>query len=311
MSPHASAAANSASPGAGAPGPMLPVLRPGQIDIMIPTFNESSHIEETVRNALTVGPVYVLDSLSTDGTQEIARRAGATVVEHPFENYSRQKNWGLDNLPFEGEWVFILDADERITPGLREEVLSVAVRGPETVGFFVNRVVIFMGREIRHGGLYPSWNLRFFRRGRCRYEDRAVHEHMMAEGPTDYLRDEMLHIRRESISEYIKKHIRYADLESEEWVKRKLGQDAGAKARHLFRDLLRYRQWLRREVWPVTPMRPVLRFVYMYLARLGFLDGRAGVHLGLLMASYEYMISLLYKDKLGAIREGRVKPPGA
>lgn len=275
------------------------------IEVFIPTLNEAAHIEQAVASGLQVGPVFVLDSLSTDGTQELARKAGATVIEHAWEGYSRQKNWGLDNLPFQGKWVFILDADERITPPLRDEVKRVAESQGEQVGFFVNRVVIFMGRAIRHGGLYPSWNLRFFRRGLCRYEDRAVHEHMICDGPTSYLKHEMLHIRRESISQYIDKHIDYADLESDEWVKQRLGQGGGAKAGSMFRDILRYRQWLRRKMWPRMPFRPMLRFVYMYFFRLGVLDRNPGFHLSLLMASYEYMISLLYRDKMLKIHEAK------
>lgn len=272
------------------------------IEVLIPTFNEAAHIQQAVASALAVGPVFVLDSCSTDGTQELARQAGATVIEHAFEGYARQKNWGLDNLPFKGDWVFILDADERITGPLRDEVLRAAKSSSTTMGYFVNRIVIFMGKQIRHGGLYPSWNLRFFRRGKCRYEDRAVHEHMVCDGPTEYLKHEMLHIRRETMTEYIRKHIQYADLESSEWVKVRTGAGGGARPSKMFRDVLRYRQWLRRRIWPRTPCRPLLRFMYMYFVRFGFLDGRAGYQLAQLMASYEYMISLLYRDKLARIR---------
>lgn len=267
------------------------------IEIMVPTLNEADHIRECVENASKLGPVFVLDSFSTDGTQEIARQAGATVVEHKFENYSSQKNWGLRNLPFQGEWVFILDADERITPSLRDEVNTKLPITPAN-GFFVNRVLLFMGREIRHGGLYPSWNLRVFRRGKAFYEDRSVHEHMVCENPVEYLKTEMLHIRRETLSQFIDKHVRYADMESNEWVKLKLGVSKVAKPAALFRNMLRYRQWLRREIWPRVPMRPLWRFIHMYFVRLGFLDGRPGWHLARLMMCYEYMISLLYKDKL-------------
>ena len=90
---------------------------------------------------------------------------------------------------------------------------------PKEDGFFINRLLIFMGRPVRHGGLYPSWNLRLFRRGKARYEQRAVHEHMVCNGGIDYLHEEMIHIRRESISQYIEKHIAYADMESDEWVR--------------------------------------------------------------------------------------------
>ncbi|CAN5799990.1 hypothetical protein BH11PLA1_BH11PLA1_13480 [soil metagenome] len=275
-----------------------------RIDIMIPTFNEAAHIRETVLNARALGNVYVLDSFSTDGTQQLARDAGATVVEHKFENYSKQKNWGLENLPFKGEWVFILDADERITPELAAELRRVGADPKAAEGYFVNRVVIMMGRAIRHGGMLPSWNLRFFKRGSCRYEDRSVHEHMMCDGRTEYLRHLMLHIRRETISEYIAKHIRYADMESDEWIKMRVGSDQAARANRLFRDLPRYRLYLRRDYWPFVPAKPMVRFVYMYIFRLGFLDGSAGWHLACLMGCYEYMISLLYREKRHRLQEG-------
>ncbi len=269
-----------------------------QINILIPTFNESRHIVEAITNAKQVGQVFVLDSESTDGTRELAQQAGAIVVNHPWEGYARQKNWGLDNLPWTGEWIFILDADERFTPKLQQELIRTVGSSNPATGYYVNRLMIFMGQPIRHGGLYPSWNLRLFRRGMARYEDRSVHEHMICQGATDYLRHQMLHIRSETMSQYIAKHIRYADLESDEWVKQRLGESRVAQSNELFRDMLRYRQWLRRHVWPRVPCRPALRFLYMYLVRLGILDGRPGWSLASLMANYEYMISLLYREKL-------------
>lgn len=268
------------------------------VEVLIPTLNEASHIAQCVINARELGPVFVLDSMSTDGTQELARQAGATVVEHAFVNYSDQKNWGLNNLPFQGEWIMILDADERITPPLRREIFRKLSANPKFDGYYVNRLLIFMGRAIRHGGLYPSWNLRLFRRGKARYEHRMVHEHMICDGPVDYLKQEMIHIRRESISQYIEKHIIYAEMESDEWVRRMQGIGSGAEPAALFKHALKYRQWIRREIWPRLPARPLWRFVYMYFVRFGFLDGRAGWHLAWLLASYEYMISLLHRDKM-------------
>jgi glycosyltransferase involved in cell wall biosynthesis len=283
--------------GGRAPGPPVDAQGVPLIEVMIPTFNEAAHIEETVANARQLGPVFVLDSLSTDGTQEIAGRAGATVVEHKFESYSKQKNWGLENLPMRGRWVFILDADERVTPALRDELVRVAQSGEAAAGYFVNRVVVFMGRQVRHGGLYPSWNLRFFRRGMCHYEDRSVHEHMICAGPTAFANELMVHIRRESISEYIAKHVRYADMESDEWVKQDRKEGGGAEPKRLFKDRLALRQTLRRKVWPRLPFKATVRFIYMYFFRLGILDGRAGWHLAQLMACYEFMTQLLYTDK--------------
>ena len=273
------------------------------VEVMIPTFNESDHIEEAVVNALKLGPVFVLDSISTDGTQEIARAAGATVVEHAFVNYSAQKNWGLENLPFAAEWVFILDADERITPALRREIVGKLARRPRADGYFISRQLLGMGRRIENGGLYPSWNLRLLRRGRAKYENRSVHEHVVCDGRTDYMRFEMLHLRRETISQYIGKHIRYADMESDEWLKWKLGNGRIESTASLFKDSLRARQWIRRNVWPRLPLRPLWRFVYMFFFRFGFLDGHAGWYMAQLMASYEYMISVLCKDKASKVTQ--------
>jgi glycosyltransferase involved in cell wall biosynthesis len=275
---------------------------PPRIDVMIPTFNEAEHIAETVANALKLGPVYVLDSCSTDGTQELARHAGATVVERAFTNYSDQKNWGLDHLPFTGDWIFILDADERLTPALCDEARAKLAENRRVMGYYINRVVIFMGKPIRHGGLYPSWNLRLFRRGKARYEERTVHEHMVCSGPTDYMHAEMLHLRRESLSRYLEKHIKYAELESQEWVKRRLGESTMGSSTTLFKDVLALRQWIRRNIWPRLPGRPLWRFMYMFFVRFGFMDGLPGWHLARLMACYEYMIGLLYKEKLSAAK---------
>ena len=273
------------------------------VEVMIPTLNEARHIAEAVANARKLGPVFVLDSFSNDGTQEIARQAGATVVEHKFENYSAQKNWGLDNLPFKGKWVFILDADERITPTLRKEILSRLGRRPAANGFYISRKLLAMGRKVEHGGLYPAWNLRLFKRGKARYEDRSVHEHVICEGIVDSMHFEMLHIRCETISQYLDKHIRYADMESDEWLKWKLGKSGDASAGKLFQSDLKFRQWVRREIWPVLPFRPLIRFVWMFFFRFGFLDGHAGWFLAQLMMCYEYMITLLYRDKVIAARE--------
>jgi glycosyltransferase involved in cell wall biosynthesis len=269
-----------------------------RVDVMIPTYNEADHIAETVANARRLGDVYVLDSCSTDGTQELARQAGATVVERPFTNYADQKNWGIDNLPFTGEWVFILDADERLTPALCAEVRSKLAENRRVMGYYINRVVIFMGKPIRHGGLYPSWNLRLFKRGKARYEERTVHEHMVCSGPTDYMHAEMLHLRRESLSRYLEKHIKYAELESQEWVKWRLGESTMGSSTSLFKDVLALRQWIRRNIWPRLPGRPLWRFMYMFFFRFGFMDGLPGWHLARLMACYEYMIGLLYKEKV-------------
>lgn len=280
-----------------------------KIDVIIPTRNEARHIATTVRSAKTIGRVFVLDSLSTDDTQALAREAGAEVYENKFISYAQQKNWALENLPLTGDWVYILDADELVTADLRGEILRVLPEAGDTAGYYINRQLYMFGRPVRHGGLYPSWNLRLFRRGKARYEDRSVHEHMICDGPTTYLKHPMLHVRLDTVERFISKHIHYADLESDEWVRHRFGVGGGARVDRLFHDALRARQWLRRNAWPRMPFRPLLRFTYMYVFRLGILDGRVGLHLAILMSQYEYMISLLYREKVRAIKSGKAPPP--
>src|SRR5690606_14213108 len=141
------------------------------------------------------------------------------VVEHEWPGYARQKNWALQTLPLESDWVLIVDADEVVLPELRDAILAVCARDPADVaeaGFYINRYFVFLGRRIRHCGFYPSWNLRLLKRGRARYEEREVHEHMIANGPTGYLRGHMEHNDRRGLEAYMAKHNRYSSLEARE-----------------------------------------------------------------------------------------------
>jgi hypothetical protein len=131
---------------------------------------------------------------------------------------------------------------------------------------------------------------------------------MIADGPTRYLKDLMLHIRDETMTDFISKHIRYADMESDEWLRDLVRRRRGVRAER-FEGAMRLRQYLRREVWPRVPLKPLIRFVYMYFVRLGILDGRAGWQLAVLMSNYEYMIELLFKEKRQQYAMGIV-PPG-
>lgn len=264
-----------------------------KIEVMIPTFNEEGQIREAIENAGQVGPVFVLDSLSKDRTREIAGEQGATVVEHPFENFSRQKNWGLENLPFKGDWVLVMDADERVTPALAEELHRIAADPSALSGYLINQIVIFMGCRIRFGGIFPKRKLMFFRRGQARYEDRTVHEGVVCHGKVGRCRAPMLHVRRETVHEFIAKHIRFADLESDQLIRAQFGEDAPDRLRPLAS-----RGPGRGDSLPRIPWRPVMRFLDMYILKLGFLDGRAGWHLASLMSTYEYMTLLMYREKL-------------
>ncbi|HLP84462.1 MAG TPA: glycosyltransferase family 2 protein, partial [Phycisphaerales bacterium] len=204
------------------------------VTVIIPTFNEEANLPYAIESVKGwADAVFVVDSESTDSTREIAQQHGATVVVQPWLGYARQKNWALTNLPITTEWVFILDADEAITPQLRDEILMIARGDPalqSVTGYYVNRLTYFLGKPIKHCGYFPSYNLRLFKRGKARYEEREVHEHMIVDGPTSRMRNLMLHEDRRGLEHLIAKHNRYSTLEARELTREQIlrkGEDAG------------------------------------------------------------------------------------
>ena len=264
------------------------------ISILIPTLNEEKNLSFALESCGFADQVFVLDSGSTDNTRQIAEQFKANFITHPWEGYARQKNWGLDHLPFNADWIFILDADEVITRQLREELVSVAMGEVQTdcVGYYINRYFVWEGQEIRHCGYYPSWNLRFFLRGKARYEDRDVHEHMVVDGPVGYLKGEMHHEDRRGRAFLWQKHLKYADLEAREMVKSIRGAAATGLKPSFFGNSLERRRAVKERIWPYLPARWFFRFIYMYILKRGFLDGLAGLDMCLFMARYEMQISL-------------------
>lgn len=299
-SAHATAGAHADTKGAGRAGR-------SNVEVMILCYNEAANLPHALESVMSwADAVYVVDSGSNDGSQEIARKAGATVMHQPWLGYARQKNWGLENLPFKGDWVFILDADESITPALRDELLALAAKPAASIpeaGFYVNRLTKFMGKPIRHAGYYPSYNLRFFRKGTARYEDREVHEHMVVSGKTGRLRHDMLHEDRRGLEHFIAKHNRYSTLEARELM-REMVLHQGDRATSLERGIA-MRRWLKNKVLPRLPLSGVWRFMYMYFLRLGFLDGLAGFRFCLLLSTYDTFISLKLAElrSIGADRK--------
>src|SRR5664280_2615960 len=140
------------------------------VSVLIPVLNEEGNIGECLASVVWSDDVVVVDSRSGDRTAEIARAGGARVVEFDWDgNLPKKKNWALANVDWKHPWVLVLDADERVTPELAEEIQAIAEE-TERHGFLINRRLIFLGRWIRHCGYYPSWNLRLFLHERGRYE---------------------------------------------------------------------------------------------------------------------------------------------
>jgi len=245
------------------------------IAVIILTYNEESNIAQALESVQGWSrQVFLLDSYSTDRTLEIAGRYPCTIVQNRFENYSKQRNFALEHLPIVSEWVFFLDADEWIPPELREEISTLIASNPPENGFFVKWRLFWMGRWIRRG-YYPTWILRLFRFGKARCEDRSINEHLVVEGGTGYLKNDFIHEDHKGVTDWVAKHNGYATREASELLIRS-SSDLQIDVR-LWGTQAERKRWLRYRLWNNLPplVRPFLYFVYRYVFRGGFLDGKA------------------------------------
>lgn len=258
----------------GGPPPPVPDLA-----VVILTRDEELHVERAVRNvAGWAGQVFVLDSHSRDRTCEIASAAGATVVQQPFESHRRQREFALRDLPVTTEWLAFLDADELFTDEIKTEIAE-ALRSapPEVAGFFLKRRFYWMNRWIRHGGIYPTWILRLVRRERAFMEPREINEHLGVHGETRRLQHDFLHVDLRTISDWLERHNRYGSLEALH-----LHRTSRTSAKRMPARLLgpqhQRKEWVRQRIFDRLPalLKPFAFFFYVYVLRLGFLDGRAG-----------------------------------
>lgn len=204
----------------------------------------------------------------------LARQFGASVVQHPFENYGAQRNWAIDNLSINRAWQLHLDADEWMDEELVKSILALQCE-PEHSGYFLPRYLRFLGRVLRHGGMSPTWHLRLFRTGAGRCEDRKYDQHfLLASGTSGRLSGAMIDDIRMPLTEWTARHNRWADGEVAELEAAETSGRVRPKARG---NPVEQKRFLRRQ-YDRVPLfvRPFLLFVYRYVFRLGFLDGTEG-----------------------------------
>jgi glycosyltransferase involved in cell wall biosynthesis len=254
------------------PGAMLP------ISVVILTFNSADTIGATVASARALSDdVHVVDSGSTDATLDIVRAAGASVASHPFESYGAQRNWAIATLALRHPWQLHLDDDERVTDELAAELRALfAGDGPPAgiAGYYVPRLVHFHGQPIRHGGMWPIHHMRLFRSGRGRCEDRKYDQHFYVDGATGTLRAPMIDDIRLSLGEWTARHNRWADAEVDEI----LAPSGSGVIQPGSGDPVAEKRALRSR-YNRAPLfwRALGLFLYRYVLRLGFLDGRWGL----------------------------------
>jgi glycosyltransferase involved in cell wall biosynthesis len=249
------------------------------LSVVILTMNEDRNLPDCLSSLHDLPcELFVVDSGSTDRTLEIARAGGAAVFSHAFENYGLQRNWALGNLPFSHEWVLNLDADERLTPELAREIAGALASVPDDIaGFLLRRRTVFLGRWIRHGGHYPNYQLRLFRRSAGCCEDRLYDQHFVVRGKVASLQNDYIDVVASDLTTWSQRHIRWAAAEADESLRRQTGNNSVRP--ELTGGPVARRRWLRSKVYGRAPLfvRPLSYWIYRYFIRLGFLDGKEGL----------------------------------
>ena len=245
------------------------------ISVIILTYNEELNLENCLKSIEDwASEVFIVDSHSTDKTLEIAKKYGAKTVQHAFENQARQFNWALDNLKIKSEWILRLDADEKMTDALWWEISAVLPKVPANInGFYIKRRVYFMGRWIKHAGVYPLWLLRLFKYGKGKSELKEIDEHIvLLEGKAGELKNDFIHDDKKSLSDWIQKHNDYSTREVETILN--LTSDIPALGGQPVR-----KRWLKEKFYYRLPLffRAFIYFHYRYFFCLGFLDGKEGM----------------------------------
>ena len=234
-----------------------------KISVTIITKDEARNIRDCLESVRWADEIVVVDSGSTDETLRICQGYQARVYQEEWTGFSRLKNSAIEKT--RNDWVLSLDADERVSPELREEIPRVLEREPSLDGYFMARKNFFLGRWIKRCGWYPDYNLRLFRKGRGRFLERAVHERVEIQGRTGTLKHPLIHDTYHSLSDFFLRMDRYSTLAAQEM------HAQGKKDR--FRDLF---------------FRPPFTFLQMYLLRAGFLEGYCGFLLSVLYSYYTF-----------------------
>lgn len=238
-----------------------------KISVVLITHNEESNLPRTLASVLPLvndglGEIIVLDSGSTDRTIEIAREHGAKLFVEPWKGFAEQKNSAMEKASM--DWVLQLDADEALEPALAEEIVEMLAGSSTDVGFWIPRKNFFLGRWIKHGGFFPDPKLRLIRRGAGKFGEYGAHPTMKVEGPTGKFSHALLHDAYPTLRSYIDHMNSYSSMGAQVAVERGRGRFSAAS----------------------IVFRPFLTFLYNYIFRMGFMDGREGLLLHLYHSVY-------------------------
>ncbi len=237
---------------------------------VILTYNEREHVTACVESARFADRVIVFDSFSTDDTPVLALEAGAELIQHPFADYASQRNAALEAVKGRADWVLFVDADERVTPALENEVLDV-IQNPDYAGWRVSRLNYIFGRLTRGAGWFPDYQTRLLRVGSARYDpERQVHEVVMLDGALGTLKEPLIHYNYKTPAQFAQKQRRYTFYDAT------ILYEAGVRPKP--------------QNYVLQPLR---QFWWRFVTLKGYRDGVHGLRLSLLMAWYEFRKYLL------------------
>jgi glycosyltransferase involved in cell wall biosynthesis len=271
------------------------------VSVLILTLNEEDNLPSCLDSVAWSNDVVVLDSGSQDDTVRLAKKRGARVVKRPFDNFAAHQNWALKNIKFKNKWVFYLDADERMTSDLKQELIAVSEkRDTKEVGFFVGRKNYFWGKWLKRS-FPPVPIYRFFIPGKVEFVEAGHGPAPIIRGPYGRLYPLFEHYNfSKGFDEWFERHNRYTSQEAREGLKKK--QELNLSG--LFSENAYLRRKNLKALRFHLPFKPFLKFIYMYFLKLGFLDGRPGFEYCVMQFCVECMIGLKMKE-LEMERQGR------
>ena len=266
------------------------------ISILILTKNEQQDLPGCLQSVMWSDDIHVYDSMSTDGTLEIAERFGAHVTQRPFDNWAAHQNWGLRSIAFKHPWVFYIDADERMTPELVQAVLEAVASARDEVAFRLQRRDFFMGTWLKHVQTSPFY-MRLFRPEKIRYE-RLAHPISIADGPVGQVPGYLDHFPfSKGIGHWIDRHNNnYSRLEAHQIISNRQAGKGFSWIKALTAKDFHQRRYHQKELFYRLPFRPLIKFLLLYVIKRGFLDGRAGFDYAILQSIYEYFIVLKVRE---------------
>ncbi len=252
------------------------------ISVVILTYNEENNIKDCIDSVYGFADeIFVVDSGSTDNTLTILNGyPEVKVINHPFENYSQQRNWAINTLPFSTDWILNMDADHRLTPEFKQDVAEHFDKGVDidVNGFLTSRRTMFMGKWIKYGGHYPTYHAVLFRKGFGQCEDKLYDQHFKVEGKTLKIKGDIIDLITESLSTFTIRHDKWSNLEAwqqfavskneADTIQGSLSADNPIAQRRYLKNLY--------ETFPLF-VRPFIYFFIRYFLRLGFLDGTRGL----------------------------------